>query len=148
MRPEPQTNGRRRRRGFTLLELLLVVIIIGVLAAAVIPNLVGRSQEARVAAAKQDIFGALATSLDLFEQDTGTYPTTEQGLEALVSAPPGLQGWRGPYIKSLIVPKDPWDNYYVYTFPTAEYPTLYELVSRGPDGELGTEDDITNLPRE
>jgi general secretion pathway protein G len=125
-----------------------VVIIIGVLAAAVVPNLVGRSQEARIAAVKQDIFGTLATSLDLYEQDTGVYPTTDQGLEALVSPPPGTQGWRGPYIKGLIVPKDPWGELYIYTFPTAEYPTLYELISRGPDGELGTEDDITNLPRE
>jgi len=141
MRP----NRSKTREAFTLLELLLVVIIIGILAAVAIPNLAGRSQEARIVAARQEITGTLGIALDMFEQDTGSYPTTEQGLEALVTAPVGVVSWRGPYVKAVVVPKDPWGNPYQYTFPSPTYPGLYELVSGGPDGALGTEDDISNL---
>ncbi len=137
-----------RRSGFTLLELLLVIVIIGVLAAAIVPNLVGKSRQARIVAAKQDIMGSLGVALDLYEQDTGSYPSTEQGLEALVSETSGVQNWNGPYIKSIIAPKDPWQNAYEYTYPSGRFANLYELVSKGPDGELGTDDDITNLPEE
>ena len=136
------------RGGFTLLELLLVVIIIGILAAAVIPTFAGRAEQARIAAAKQDIFGSLGVALDLYEQDTGSYPTMAQGLGALVSEPAGVHNWHGPYLKSTVVPKDPWGNPYDYRFPSSAVPTLYELVSAGKDGQLGTNDDITNLPKE
>ena len=136
---------RAGRSAFTLLELLLVVVIIGILAAAVIPSLAGRSQQARSAAAKQDIFGALGTSLDMFANDTGGYPTTEQGLKALVIQPAGVTNWLGPYIKSGQLSDDPWGNAYVYTYPSQKNPTLYELISKGPDGKLGTDDDISCL---
>jgi len=115
------------------------------MAAAAIPHLAGKAREAKIVRAKQDILGAIGTVLDLYEQSVGSYPTTQQGLEALVSEPAGVQGWDGPYLKQVSVPQDPWGNEYVYTFPSPDYPAFYELVSMGPDGQLGTEDDISNL---
>lgn len=137
---------RTARSAFTLLELLLVVVIIGILAAAVIPNLAGKSQQARIATARSDISGALATALDSYEQSTGSYPTTSQGLNALISAPSGVQNWQGPYIKPPVLPQDPWGHDYVYKFPGSRFPTMYELLSAGPDGKAGTDDDITETP--
>jgi len=134
--------------GFTLVELLLVVTIIGVLAALVVPRFVGRSREARVTAARQEIVGTLGVALDMFEQDMGRYPTTEEGLQVLLTPPPEGRstGWRGPYLKSVAVPLDPWQHEYRYTYPSqlTDVPTLYDLVSAGPDGQYGTDDDVTN----
>lgn len=143
-----KSEVKRQEAGFTLLEILLVVVIIGILAAAIIPNLAGRSQQARIARVRQDIAGGLGTGLAVYEQDVGTYPTTEQGLDALVAAPPGVKNWHGPYLTTGVVPKDPWGNAYVYRFPGEKFPALYDLVSPGPDGQLGTEDDISNHPEE
>jgi general secretion pathway protein G len=132
------------RRGFTLIEVLLVVLIIGILAATAIPMFAGRSQQARVTAARQDIIGSLGLALDLYEQDIGTYPTTEQGLAALVNAPAGLTRWKGPYLKSVEVPVDPWGTAYRYQYPGTVNPSLYDLSSAGQDRQFGTADDITN----
>lgn len=138
----------KRAEGFTLVELLLVVTIIGVLAALVVPRFVGRAQQARVTAARQEIVGTLGVALDLFEQDMGRYPTMEEGLEVLLRAPSEetASHWRGPYLKSASVPLDPWEEEYRYTYPSqlTNIPTLYDLQSAGPDGQFGTEDDITN----
>jgi len=127
---------------------LLVVTIIGVLAALVVPRFVGRSQQARETAARQEVVGTLGVSLDLFEQDMGRYPTTEEGLEALIR-PPGqgdASNWHGPYLKSATIPRDPWNLEYRYTYPSqlTEIASLYDVVSAGPDGQFGTDDDITN----
>ncbi len=139
---------RWRQQAFTLVELLLVVTIIGVLAALVVPRFVGRSQQARITAARQEIVGTLGVALDLFEQDLGRYPTVEEGFEVLIRAPSDgtASYWRGPYVKSASVPLDPWGQEYRYTYPSqlAEISTLYDLQSAGPDGQFGTEDDITN----
>jgi general secretion pathway protein G len=139
---------RQTLPGFTLVELILVITIIAVLAALVVPRFAGRSQQARVTAAKQDIVGTLGLALDLFEQDTGRYPTTEEGLQVLISAPTqgSILNWNGPYIKSASVPLDPWGRPYQYTFPSqlTNIPGLYDLVSAGPDGQSGTADDISN----
>ncbi len=132
-------------RAFTLLELLLVVVIIGILAAAIVPNLVGRAQQARIVTARSDIT-ALGVGLDLYEQAVGGYPTTQQGLAALIAAPAGVNNWTGPYLKSGSVPTDPWNNPYDYAFPSARSAMPYDLVCRGPDGKLGSEDDITGEP--
>ncbi len=133
---------------FTLVELLLVVTIIGVLAALVVPRFVGRSQQAKVTAARQEIVGTLGVALDLFEQDMGRYPSTEEGLQVLIEAPSDQDSlnWRGPYVKSASVPFDPWSRPYKYTYPSqlTHVQTLYDLVSAGADGQHGTEDDITN----
>ena len=136
------------RAGFTLVELLLVVTIIGVLASLVVPRFVGRSREARITAARQEIIGAIGVALDMFEQDMGRYPTTEESLSVLISPPADGQqaGWRGPYLKSAEVPLDPWEREYRYTYPSqlTGLATLYDLVSGGPDGQFGTDDDVTN----
>lgn len=128
-------------RGFTLIELLLVLVIIAVLAGAVVTNLSGRSQEARVTRAKSDINGAFSLALDLFESDIGRYPTTEEGLQALAQDA-GTANWKGPYLKGGLK-KDPWANDYHYERNPNE-PRRYVLKSAGPDGQIGTEDDITS----
>ncbi len=136
---------RRRKEGFTLIELLLVVVIIGILAAIVVPRLVGRGEEARIAAAKGDI-AAMKTALGTYEVDNGKYPNTAQNLAALLVKPSGApepKNWKGPYLANLTeLPKDPWGNDYVYLCPGSRNPNGFDLFSYGPDGQAGTEDDI------
>jgi general secretion pathway protein G len=134
-----------KRNGFTLIEVMLVVLIIGVLAALAVPRLVGRSQEARITATYADIESNISIALDLYELDSGTYPSTEQGLSALVVKPsssPVPTDWKGPYLKK--IPKDPWGRLYVYKNPGEKNTTSFDLYSLGPDATEGTEDDITN----
>jgi general secretion pathway protein G len=134
--------GGRRRRAFTLIELLLVLVILSVLAAIVVPKLAGRSEQARITAARTEI-ASLEMQLDMFEIDTGRFPTSQEGLKALVDEPGNVQDWRGPYIKRG-VPTDPWGNEYVYRYPGEHNETGYDLYSFGPDGQSGNEDDIDN----
>ncbi|HOD12912.1 MAG TPA: type II secretion system major pseudopilin GspG [Candidatus Omnitrophota bacterium] len=137
---------KKDRHGFTLVEIMLVVIILGVLVAMVVPNLAGRGEQARRSAAKADIEANLATTLDLYEFDNGRYPTTEQGLQALLSQPtnpPVPASWNGPYLKKKRIPKDPWGNDYVYVCPGTRNAQSYDLSSYGPDG-VESSDDITN----
>jgi general secretion pathway protein G len=132
------------REGFTLVEILLVVIIIGILAAIVVPRLAGKTQRARMGAAKMTI-QSVATSLESFELDLGRYPTTEEGIEALIVRPSGLateDEWHGPYLKEL--PLDAWNRPLIYKFPS-DRGVDYDLVSVGPDGQEGTEDDVRNV---
>ncbi len=138
-------NKPVEHRAFTLIELLLVITIISVLAAVIVPRFFGRSREARVVAARQMIVGTFGVAIDMFEQDTGRYPTTEEGLLALVQDPQ-VNNWRGPYLKSVTVPEDPWGSPYRYAFPSelTASRTLYDIVSAGPDGAVGNEDDVTN----
>ena len=135
-------HPRRARGGFTLVEMLLVLVILAVLAAIVIPKMAGRSQQAKVTAAKTDISN-LEAVLDAFEVDTGFYPQGANGLNALVVEPSNTRDWKGPYLKKG-VPNDPWGNSYVYTFPGKNNAKGYDLMSPGPDGSAGTDDDITN----
>jgi general secretion pathway protein G len=138
-----------RRRGFTLIELLLVLVILGILAAIVVPKFSGRTEQARVAAAKSQI-SILGTALDAYEVDMGSYPKGKSGLNDLLNAPSGGDlNWKGPYIKNEI-PKDPWGNDYIYEFPgkhgggTKNSAASYDLMSMGPDGRVGGDDDITS----
>jgi len=131
-----------RRSGFTLIELLLVLVILSVLAAVIVPKFTKRSEQARITAASVDIAN-LETSLDAFEIDTGRYPTTQEGIGALVDEPTGLNDWHGPYI-SRGVPNDPWGNPYVYQYPGEHNRQGYDLYSFGPDGQSGGGDDIDN----
>ena len=136
----------RNKNAFTLIEIMLVVIIIGILAAMVIPNMAGRSEQARASAARADIDANLGTALDLYELDNGQYPTTEQGLKALLEKPsssPAPANWHGPYLKKRKAPLDPWGREYKYVAPGAHNTDEFDLFSYGPDGVEG-KDDITN----
>jgi general secretion pathway protein G len=133
---------RQRRAGFTLIELLLVLVILGVLAVMVVPRFTGRSEQARITAARTDIAN-LSLALDTFEVDNGRFPTTEEGLAALVQQPSGQTNWNGPYIRGR-VPTDPWGNSYIYRYPGQHNHNSFDLYSMGPDGQEGGEDDITN----
>jgi general secretion pathway protein G len=126
-------------RAFTLVEMLLVVTIIGILAALVIPKIVGRSEQTRVTAAQTDINAGIKTALDAFEVDNGFYP---KSLQDLVQQPSNAKNWHGPYLDKL--PVDPWGNPYIYYFPGKHNPNSYDLLSVGPDGKEGTDDDIGN----
>ena len=139
---------KNRERGFTLIELMLVVIIISILSAMVVPRLVGRSKEARIAAVKADIESNIALALDMYELDNGVYPTTEQGLVALVRKPtmaPAPTNWKGPYLRKMS--KDPWSNNYVYASPGLHNKDDYDLFSYGADG-IESHDDIVNWETE
>ena len=131
-----------RARGFTLVELLLVLVILAVLASVVVPKLTKRSEQARVAASTTDI-AELGTAFDLFEIDTGRYPTSEEGIRALMEQPGNVKDWRGPYLKRLVL-NDPWGNPYVYHCPGQHNANGYDLYSFGPDGQEGGTDDIDN----
>lgn len=130
-------------RGFTLIELMLVIIVIGVLVAMVAPRLAGKSQQAKDAAARADINANLSAALDMFEMHNGRYPTTDEGLAALRTAPSGASSWKGPYLKRP-VSLDPWGKPYMYRSPGQHNLEDYDLFSTGPDGVEGTADDITN----
>lgn len=136
----------RNKNAFTLIEIMLVVIIIGILAAMVIPNMAGRGEQARASAARADIDANLSTALDLYELDNGQYPTSEQGLKALLEKPsssPAPANWHGPYLKKKRIPVDPWGREYKYAAPGSNNTEEFDLSSYGPDGVEG-KDDITN----
>lgn len=130
-----------KKRAFTLIEMLLVLVILAALAALVVPRFTGRSEQARVTAAKVQI-SAIATALKSFETNVGRFPTESEGLGALVHQPGNASGWLGPYLEKQ-VPLDPWDNPYIYRHP-ARIGIDFDVISTGPDGLEGTEDDIVN----
>ena len=135
------------RSGFTLVEIMLVVIIIGILTAMVVPNIANKGTQARVKATKSDIEVAIPMALDMFEIENGGYPTTDQGLKALISKPDSGVGsgdsWNGPYLKKKVVPTDQWGNPYLYVSPGVHNTESFDLYSHGADGKE-SEDDITN----
>jgi general secretion pathway protein G len=137
-----KANRSKLTHAFTLVEMLLVLVILAVLAAIVIPKFAGRSQQAKVTAAQSQIAG-FEMALDSFEVDTGGYPKGNNGLNALVQVPSGATNWRGPYLKKG-VPADPWGNPYVYNYPGKNNPDGYDIMSMGPDGRVGGDDDINN----
>jgi general secretion pathway protein G len=139
--PSLKYSRRVATVAFTLVEMLLVLVILAVLAAIVIPKFSGRSQQAKTTAAHSDISG-MEVALDAFEVDNGYYPQGGAGLNALVDQPSNAPNWKGPYLKSLR--PDPWGNAYVYTYPGKNNTKSYDLMSMGPDGRAGGDDDITN----
>lgn len=133
-------------QGFTLIELLVVLVIIGILAGYVGPKLMGHSEEAKRTMAGVQI-QALETGLKLYKLDNGVYPSTEQGLSALVEAPTAGKlppKWRkGGYLEKDKLPKDPWGNDYVYLCPGAHGD--FDIISYGADGEAGGENDNADI---
>ena len=137
---------RSKDAGFTLIEIMVVIAIIGILATLIVPKIMGRPDEARVVAAKQDV-GTIVQALKLYRLDIGRYPTTDQGLKALVEKPtsePVPQNWKmGGYLDSL--PKDPWGNLYQYANPgTNGEIDVYSFGSDGKPGGTGLDADIGN----
>lgn len=140
----PHLRARASRAGFTLIEMLVVLVIIGLILGLVGPRVLGYLADARTKAARLQI-ESFNNSLDLYYLDVGRYPTTQEGLAALVKRPPGIDVWNGPYLKGGTVPLDPWRNNYVYVSPGAH--GAYDLISYGSDGREGGEGsaaDITN----
>ena len=133
-------------RGFTLIELLVVIVVIGILATLVAPNVFRHIGAAKDATARSQI-EMLGAALDAYRLDTGRYPTSQQGLAALWTAPVGdsrASSWRGPYRRP-DVPRDPWQNAYVYQSPAEQSPGGYDLLSYGEDGKPGGEGDAADI---
>jgi general secretion pathway protein G len=121
----------------TLIEILVVLVLIGVVLGIVGGNFLGKGEKAKADAAKIEI-GQIAQTLDLYKLETGRYPSTQEGLQALISAPAGVANWNGPYWKKQAVPKDPWGNDYRYAAP-GQNNQAYEVMSYGADGKEGGE---------
>jgi general secretion pathway protein G len=129
-------SNRARQRGMTLIEILVVLVLIGIVLGIVGGNFIGKGEKAKADAAKIEI-GQISQTLDLYKLEVGRYPTSQEGLQALISAPAGVSNWNGPYWKKSTVPKDPWGNEYRYASPGSK--GAYEIVSLGADGKEGGE---------
>jgi general secretion pathway protein G len=136
------------QKGFTLIELMVVIVILGILAGLIVPRIMGRPEEAKQLKARMQI-ESIETALKLYKIDNGMYPSTEQGLQALVDPPTsgeGAKNWRkGGYLEKGAVPKDPWGNDFIYLSPGIH--SEFDLVSLGADGASGGDDhnkDINN----
>jgi general secretion pathway protein G len=136
---EQNLHGLRNARGFTLIEIMVVVIIIGLLAAVIVPQVIGRVDEARISKTKQDI-QSIETALTMYRLDNFKYPTTDQGLRALVQQPtdPNIKNWRAGGYLQRGSSKDPWGNEYQYVYP-GTHGREYDLFSFGADGQEGGE---------
>ena len=130
----------QRERGFTLLELLVVLAILGLLIGLVAPAALRQLGSAKEKIAHQSI-ERLAGVLDIYKLDVGAYPTTDQGLQALISKPQGVTRWSGPYLKGDRVPEDPWGRPFQYRSPSQRPDHEFDLYSLGPGGQTGASTD-------
>lgn len=143
------TNGRKKHSlkrafegGFTLIELIVVILILGLLAGLVVPRLFRHATQARITTAGVQI-AAFQTALAAYKLDTGNFPTTEEGLQALRVAPSGVRNWNGPYLPKDI-PLDPWGNPYVYKYP-GDHGDEPDIISYGADGKPGGEGENADI---
>jgi general secretion pathway protein G len=127
---------RTDEAGFTLLELLVVLVILGLLIGLVAPAALRQLGNAKAKIADQSI-ERLGGVLDMYKLDVGSYPTTEQGLQSLITRPAGVTRWNGPYMQGSAVPDDPWGHPYIYHYPSERSGYEYDLYSLGPTGRLG-----------
>ena len=144
--PTPETRPawlRHAEAGFTLLEILVVIAILGLLIGLVAPAVLRQLSGARVNIARQSI-ERLGSVLDLYKLDVGSYPSSEQGLQALISQPAGITSWNGPYVKGDGVPLDAWNHPYSYREPSQRSGHEYDLCSAGPDPSAGASSQICN----
>ena len=138
------SNSRAAEHGFTLVEMLVVITIIGLIMALVGPRVLNYLTDSKIKAAKIQI-ESFSNSLELFYLDTGRYPNSSEGLQALVRPEFAIQGWNGPYLRSSSIPKDPWGHPYAYRTPGQN--RTYDILSFGSDGQEGGDGaaaDITN----
>lgn len=134
----PQTDQQDcSEHGFTLLEILVVLAILALLIGLVAPAALHQLGGARNSVAVQSV-ERLGTILDMYKLDIGNYPTSEEGLDALVHQPPGVSGWSGPYIKGGKTPQDPWNQPYLYVSPSTREGHEYDLCSGGASHEHGS----------
>jgi general secretion pathway protein G len=139
----PKEETRPGEQGFTLVEMLVVIAIIGLIVGLIGPRVLNYLSESRVKTAKIQM-QSFASALDLFNLDAGRYPSSSEGLAALVRRTPGVAAWNGPYLKGGNVPNDPWNNPYVYRAPGER--SAYDIMSYGSDGQeggAGTASDIS-----
>ncbi len=138
---------RHGEAGFTLIEMLVVITIIGLIVGLVGPRVLGYLSESKIKTAKIQI-ESLSSALDLYYLDNGRYPSTNEGLEALVEKPPAASGWNGPYLKTASVPADPWGHSYVYKAPGDRAPfDIESFGSAGPEGGESAKTMITSAAR-
>ena len=128
---------RKAQAGITLIEMLVVLTIIALFAALVVPRMLNQGDKARIVAAHAQI-NSFMTALGAYKLDTGTYPTTEMGLQALRTRPENVNQWQGPYLPQEI-PNDPWGRPYLYKYPGEHEPSEPEIISLGADGQPGGE---------
>ena len=131
-------SRQRREGGFTLLEIMVVIVILGLLIGLVAPAVLRQLGSARTSIARQSLT-QLGSVLDLYKLDAGRYPSTAEGLQALVTAPADAANWNGPYVQGGKMPVDPWNHEYVYREPSTRPGHEYDLCSRGPDAQAASD---------
>jgi len=145
--PEPThpvgRNMNRKNKAFTLIELMVVILILAILAALVVPNVLGRTGQAKVAKAKSDL-ATLRGAIDQFRLDCDRYPTTQESFDALRNQPSGVSGWHGPYLQKDLG-TDPWGNPYIYQTPGPNGKDGYLIESYGADGVQGGDGDNADI---